>query len=114
MCKKFTRGINETVKALIQKVSSPQDRKGQKPLVQKVSNLQNRKDQRPQVEKSAKAQTADVRYSYLDCLCDKALAPSEVNGSTLYQLLMVGCMVLFVSTANGVGHSGVSFLAQSR
>ena len=64
--------------------------------------------------KTPKAQTREARYSYFDCLRDKAQAPTGVNGSTLYQLLMVGCMSLFVLTANGVGESGTSFLVHSR
>lgn len=52
-----------------------------------------------------------VRYSYADCLCDVAPTPTGVNGTTLYQLLMVGGMVTFVVTVNGVHNSGTNFLA---
>ena len=123
MCKKFTRGTQETLKVLIQKAQKLQGQKAQKLQAQvRVARdtqkapkaLKKGKVQAASVQKAPKAQTADTRYSYVDCLCDKAPTPMEVNGSTLYQLMMVGCMVLFVFTANGVGHSGVSFLAQSR
>ena len=63
---------------------------------------------------TAKAQTGNVRYSYFDCLRDKVPTPAGVNGTTLYQMLMVGFMVLFVLTVNGVGESGASFFTHSR
>ena len=55
-----------------------------------------------------------ARYSYSDCLRDIAPAPTGVNGTTLYQLLMVGGTVAFVVTANGVRNSGADFIEHSR
>ena len=53
-----------------------------------------------------------ARYTYADCLRDVAPTPTGVNGTTLYQLLMVGGMVMFVVTVNGVHNSGTDFLTQ--
>ena len=64
--------------------------------------------------KTAQAQAGSARYSYFDCLRDQVPVPTGLNGTTLYQLLMVGCMVLFVFTANGALESGASFFAHSR
>ena len=63
--------------------------------------------------KTPKAKTGNVRYSYFDCLRDEVPVPKGANGSTLYQLLMAGCMVLFVFSANGALDSGASFFAYS-
>jgi hypothetical protein len=123
MIKKYTRDTRKILKAWNWKASKVQARDSQgaressRAYARDVigATLSPKAQARNDCDagKTPKAQTADTRYSYLDCLCDKAPAPAEVNGSTLYQLLMVGCMVLFVFTANGVGGHGVSFLAQS-
>ena len=52
------------------------------------------------------------RYTYADCLRDSAPAPTSVNGTTLYQLLMVGGTVALMTTANGIQESGADFLEQ--
>ena len=49
------------------------------------------------------------RYTYIDCLRDVTPVPTGVNGTTLYQTLMVGSMVTVVTTANGVKSSGIGF-----
>lgn len=121
MIKKYTRDTRKTLKAWNWKAPKAQAsnvrnaretpqvrvRNARETLKVRVRNVRNARE-------TSKAQTADTRYSYFDCLCDRASAPAEVNGSTLYQLLMVSCMVLFVFTANGVGGQGMSFFAQSR
>jgi len=53
------------------------------------------------------------RYTYLDCLRGTAPAPTSPNGSTLFQVLMVGGMVTFMVTINGLRNAGPSFLLQS-
>ena len=63
--------------------------------------------------KTTKAQTGNKRYSYSDCLHGKVPVPMGENGTTLYQLLMVGCMVSFVFAANSVRANGSVSLAQS-
>ena len=64
-------------------------------------------------EKSATARVGqDAPYTYLDCLCDEAPAPTGTNGTTLYQALSVGGLVVFVVTANGIRNSGIDFLEQ--
>ena len=51
-------------------------------------------------------------YTYADCLRGKAPAPTGVNGTTLYQLLMVGSSVALVMTAGSIRDSGLDFLKQ--
>lgn len=111
MTKKRTRDTREAQKDWSQKAAKPQGRKAAKSQGQKASKARIRDDQ--DIGNAPKAQTRDARYSYVDCLCDEVPAPAGTNGSTIYQLLMVGCMVLFVFTANGVGESGASFLTRS-
>lgn len=55
-----------------------------------------------------------TRYTYEDCLRDLAPVPTGVNGTTLYQLLAVGGLVVFTVTVNGVRNSGTDFLEHSR
>ena len=54
------------------------------------------------------------RYRYLDCLRDEAPTPTGLNGTTLYQVLMVGGMVALVVTVDGMQTSGKSFFEHSR
>ena len=51
-------------------------------------------------------------YTYADCLRDAAPAPTGINGTTLYQLLMVGGTVALVVTAGSIRDSGSDFLKQ--
>ena len=54
-----------------------------------------------------------MKYTYLDCLRGKTPVPRTPNGATLFQVLMVGGMVTFMVTVNGVRFTGLAFLAQS-
>lgn len=53
------------------------------------------------------------RYTYVDCLKGAVPVPNTPNGKTLFQILMVGGMVTFMVTINGIRHTGLSFLALS-
>lgn len=59
----------------------------------------------------AEAKTA--KCTYLDCLTGKAQVPHTVNGSTIFQTLMVTGMVACMVTFNGIHHSGPSFFITS-
>lgn len=54
-----------------------------------------------------------MKYTYLDCLQGKAPVPRTPNGKTLFQVLMVGGMVTFMVTVNGIRMIGLGFLSQS-
>ena len=54
------------------------------------------------------------RYTYIDCLRDEVPVPTGSNGTTLYQMLMVGGMTAISVTAGGVSSDGVSFLVYDR
>ncbi len=56
-------------------------------------------------------EAAAVRYTYLDCLKGKTPAPQIDFEKIIFQLLMVGGMVTFMATFNGLLHSGASFFA---
>ena len=53
------------------------------------------------------------RYTYMDCLRGTVPLPKYVNGATLYQVLMVGGMVTFMVTVNGLRNTGLDFLVNS-
>lgn len=53
------------------------------------------------------------RYSYRDALRGEVPVPQTINGATVFKVLMVGGMVTFMVTVNGVRHTGFEFLAQS-
>ena len=53
------------------------------------------------------------RYTYVDCLRGTVPLPKHVNGATLFQVLMVGGMVTFMVTVNGVRNTGFDFLVNS-
>ena len=53
------------------------------------------------------------RYTYMDCLRGTVPLPKYVNGATLFQVLMVGGMVTFMVTVNGVRNTGLDFLVNS-
>lgn len=53
------------------------------------------------------------RYTYRDCLKGAVPVPHGQNGSTLFQVLMVGGMVTFMVTINGLRNVGPSFFLQS-
>ena len=67
--------------------------------------------------KTNEANTSTVtdrsHYSYVDCLKGNVPVPLTANGKTLFQVLMVGGMVTFMVTMNGIANTGVGFLAQS-
>ena len=74
----------------------------------KHSNKHNNKATEPN---STQASTS--KCTYLDCLAGKAPVPRTVNGSTIFQTLMVGGMVTCMVTFNGIHHSGPSFFITS-
>lgn len=49
--------------------------------------------------------------SYFDCLADRASTPTDPAEKLLFQFLMVGGMVTFMATFNGMRHSGLAFFA---
>lgn len=53
------------------------------------------------------------RYTYLDCIRGTIPLPRNVNGSTIFQILMVGGMVTFMVTFNGLRNTGLGFVASS-
>lgn len=53
------------------------------------------------------------RYTYMDCLRGTVPLPKYVNGATLFQVLMVGGMVTFMVTVNGLRNTGLDFLVNS-
>ena len=53
------------------------------------------------------------RYTYMDCLRGTVPLPKHVNGATLFQVLMVGGMVTFMVTVNGLRNTGLDFLVNS-
>ena len=55
-----------------------------------------------------------ARYTYADCLRDVAPTPTGVNGTTLYQLMMVGGSVALIVPANGLRSTGADFLEHGR
>lgn len=52
-------------------------------------------------------------FTYLDCLRGITPVPKGVNGVTLFQVLMIGGMVSFMVTINGLRAAGLSFLTSS-
>ena len=62
----------------------------------------------------APASTTDgTRYTYFDCLRGTVPVPLTPNGKALFQVLMVGGMVTFMVTINGIRTTGLAFLTQS-
>ena len=61
----------------------------------------------------ATAANEQTHYSYVDCLKGNTPVPLTPNGKTLFQVLMVGGMVTFMVTMNGIANTGLGFLAQS-
>lgn len=53
------------------------------------------------------------RYTYMDCLRGTVPLPKHVNGATIFQVLMVGGMVTFLVTVNGLRNTGFEFLVNS-
>ena len=103
---KFTRTMN--FRNLAGKASRVKCTGGRKKVIE-LFNKRNRN-----TRDDLKSKTGYFRYSYRDCLHDAVPVPTGLNGSTLYQLLMVGCMVTFVLSVNGVMESGASFFVHSR
>ena len=64
-------------------------------------------------EAIASTATERTHYSYVDCLKGNVPVPLTANGKTLFQVLMVGGMVTFMVTMNGIANTGIGFLAQS-
>ena len=62
---------------------------------------------------TAEAPEEPKRYTYLDCLRGAAPVPTHVNGATIFQVLMVGGMVTFMVTINGLRNTGLDFLVNS-
>jgi|GEM_PF-3261289 len=61
-----------------------------------------------ETRKNPKAETANARYTYLDCLRDEVPVPTGASGSA-YQLLMAGCMTLFLFGATCLARSGTGY-----
>ena len=53
------------------------------------------------------------RFTYRDCMRGTVPVPRMTNGATIFKVLMVGGMVTFMVTINGIRHTGFEFLAQS-
>ena len=53
------------------------------------------------------------RFTYRDCLRGTVPVPKSVNGATIFQVLMVGGMVTFMVTINGLRNAGLDFLVNS-
>ena len=53
------------------------------------------------------------RFTYMDCLRGNVPVPTHVNGATIFQVLMVGGMVTFMVTVNGLRNTGFEFLVIS-
>ncbi len=53
------------------------------------------------------------RFTYRDCLRGTVPVPKSVNGATIFQVLMVGGMVTFMVTINGLRNTGLDFLVNS-
>ena len=53
------------------------------------------------------------RFTYMDCLRGTVPLPKSVNGATIFQVLMVGGMVTFMVTVNGLRNTGFDFLVNS-
>lgn len=51
------------------------------------------------------------KIRYIDCLKGRAPVPTDPIGFFLFHILMVGGMVTFMATFNGVRHDGIAFLA---
>ena len=64
-------------------------------------------------EATASTATERTHYSYVECLKGNVPVPLTANGKTLFQVLMVGGMVTFMVTMNGIANTGIGFLAQS-
>lgn len=54
-----------------------------------------------------------VRYTYMDCLRGITPVPKGTNGATIFMVLMVGGMVTFMVTVNGIRNTGLDFLVHS-
>lgn len=59
------------------------------------------------------ATQAAPRYTYIDCLKGITPGPRGANGAATFQVLMVGGMVTFMVTINGLRHLGLAFFALS-
>ena len=76
----------------------------------RTMNIREAKKRAAQRKTRMCARKQPERYTYIDCLRDEAPVPTGVNGTTLYQTLMVGGMTAVTFTASGVYSDGVSFL----
>ena len=63
--------------------------------------------------KNQKADTANVRYSYFDCLRDEVPIPNGPGESSLYRMLSAGCMTLFLFAVACLGRMGTGYFAQT-
>ena len=75
----------------------------------RTMNIREAKKRAAQRKTRMCARKQPERYTYIDCLRDEAPVPTGVNGTTLYQTLMVGSMVTVVTTANGIRDLGIGF-----
>lgn len=62
---------------------------------------------------AATAAAPRKRCTYRDCLVGRASVPQDGLGKNVFQILMVGGMVTFMATINGVMHSGLGFFAHA-
>ena len=59
--------------------------------------------------KNQKTDTANVRYSYFDCLRDEVPVPSGPGESALYRMLSAGCMTLLLFAVTCLSKLGTGY-----
>lgn len=69
--------------------------------------------EKPSSQVTAAEAAEPERYTYAQCLRGEVPVPTGANGKTLFQVLMVGGMVTFMVTANGLRNTGLEFFANS-
>lgn len=82
-------------------------------LGEKGEESMTRIDEKSRSAEEAQDRQEPVRYTYSQCLRGEVPVPTHVNGSTLFQVLMVGGMATFMVTINGLRNTGFDFLASS-
>jgi hypothetical protein len=61
-----------------------------------------------QTPEAAASRPQKIRY--IDCIKGRAPVPADPVGFFLFHILMVGGMVTFMATFNGIRHDGIAFL----
>lgn len=67
----------------------------------------------PEVHASHASAPAAPRCTYRDCITGRAGIPERPLGKRVFQILMVGGMVSFMATINGLLHQGAGFFAHA-